>query len=145
MPRTSKRTLLSDALHALKYHASKYAVRDDLPDGFETDCVIDVHATFGKQIVQETIAGRLSVGHDSQSASTSKADDAHVVAWLLDQLTQSDQQDLMKRLLSHKKLHGELPEVGKAAKENAKLLLNGLRDQVTVTRRGTVRFEPKTD
>jgi len=142
MGRPSKKLVRASLIHALLYQLKKLAVREDLSPGMTTPIQATIRGTVGSTAVEESIDGVLTVGHDSEAASSSGAPAEQVTAVLLDQLPEARRQLVLRSLPDKYRKEQRLPEVPKERLEEARQFLKQLRSTRTVTRRGTVRFAP---
>lgn len=132
--------LQSVVLASIEYMAGKRVRREHLDAGSETRVQGVINATVGRARIELPFARVLSVGHEQTSASSSKPDETLVVAWLLDQLPESERDSVLARLPEEFARLGTLPSVTDKRREQAEELLKRLRSSKTVTKRGAVVF-----
>lgn len=125
---------------ALGRVASKEDRRAELTDGAVYNVHLSIAGKIGGQVVAETVEGPLTVGHSVVKASSSGADDNHLVALLLSKLPPRTAAALLKNLPEQFAVDGDLPDVDEALLEAAKGLRERLRVKREVTVKGAVAF-----
>lgn len=135
---------LSAVLYAaLGAVASKEGDRDALADGaaHEVDFAIDAH--IDGQPVYFREVGQLTVGHSSESSSSSAAPAEHVLALALHELskTKKCRAAWLENLPHAFEREGKLPEADPELLADCKRLFERLRCRKTITKRGSVHFK----
>lgn len=129
-------------LHALAKHVDRQIkdceLRDELEAGGAYDVDVTIAGTIGRASVNESVAGQLTVGHDSVTKKSAAPDQAQVLAIALQFMPQTRAEEF-RGLLST----GDLPDVPMDELDAATRLLQRARRQLPdEPRRGSVSFVP---
>ena len=142
MPRLSQKALRSAVYHALAAHAAKERDRGQLIDGESYPLEISIEASCGAQAMVAEIVGDLTVGHATSSASSSGCDVAQVCAYMISQLPNAKQIQILDDLPARFELNGQLPVVADDLIEAAARMHKRLRHRTTLEKKGQVSFRP---
>lgn len=143
MPKVGRKMAIASLWGALQYQAKKLFSRDELRAGASTPVDLRIVGIVGGQVVDETVAGSLTVGHETEKASNTAVPTTAIVAYLLEQLPATRREWLLENLPSIFQAAGKLELGDDSYRETADLLLKQLRAKSTKTSRGAVRFEPR--
>ncbi len=130
------------ALAALEKWATKEGDRDELAAGSSYDVSLTIDGLVDGQDFADACIGRLLVNHDSQQAHSTGPKPAVLVAALLADLPPRRRQQILDRLPDQYLAAGGRLEVDPDLLADAERMLERLRTSSTITRRGSVRFEP---
>lgn len=135
-------TLRQILLAAVAKYAGKEHERDALAEGGDHTVGVSIVGTIDGKRMADEFNGRLTVGFDQERASSSAANAAHLVAWILDRYVEPSK---------HARVFDELPRLFDAAGEiplgdletdglveRADALCKKLRAKTTTTARGNV-------
>lgn len=114
--------------------------RDQLPASTAHSVSGYIQATVERKTVEESFAGVLAVGADSQSNASSACDQAELLATLLDAMPKTRAASLLASLPEDFARLGQLPAVSEESAAAARALLKRLRIARTITKRGSVTF-----
>lgn len=119
--------------------SAKELRRDDLGAGQTHEAHVAIAARIGGQKVEQIIEGSLSIGHDTQRASSSGPKPADVLGVVLDKLNDATREAILRDLPEQYAAAGnQLPPIAKARQAEAKQLLERLRNKSTEIARGAV-------
>lgn len=122
----------------LGYLAKKREKRDLIPPG-DTRVDVLIEGRVGRSKICEHVVGRLHLAAPTQSASSSAADAAHVVALLLAAVPEAA--ELQQSIAKFHAANKTLPSIDPAAIEAARAWLSLLRSHVPTTKAGALTFE----
>lgn len=121
---------------ALGYLAKKRSDNTLLDAGQETKIDVTITGKIGRKAICERVAGKLSLGQDSQRASQKSAPPAHVAALLLAALPDDrTRATVMEAIVTDKERTSRLPPVTTEQLDQADQFLKRLRSS-TITRTG---------
>ncbi len=127
------------AWHALLKTADKEAVRDDLEAGETHRIDLAVSGSIDGESFEQSISAILSVGHDSQRASSATPDVNCIVAAILAKLNTATREAILRDLPEQFAAAGcTLPDVPAGITEAATAMLVRLRAKKTTNVRGSV-------
>ena len=116
--------------------------RDDLTDGSAHTFELSVSGQIDGSQFGQAFAGRLTVGHASERASSVGPDQDHLLAYVLGKLNTATREAIYRDTASDfAAAGGQLPACDDAAIEAAKSFRAGLRQKVSQHVRGSVRVE----
>jgi hypothetical protein len=127
------------AWHALLKTADKEAVRDDLSAGVSHTIDLAVSGSIDGESFEQHISAVLSVGHDSQRATSATPALDHIIGAILAKLNTATREAILRDLPEQFAAAGcQLPEVPAAIAEKATAMLVRLRAKKSVDVRGSV-------
>jgi hypothetical protein len=133
--------LAAVAWHALLKTADREAVRDDLSAGTAHTIDLAVSGTVDGEEFFEHIVGQLSVGHDSQRASSANPPLDKLIGYILSQLNESHRNAILRLPALYAEQGCELPEVSPAIAAETDAFLKKFRAAKTAKVRGSVSFK----
>lgn len=145
LPRNAAPALSAITYAALAYAAGKEGDRDALDAGASHVFDLQISGTVDGLPVDRSLAGRLSVGRDSERASSATPNLPQVVAWILGKLNAATREAIVRDLPAEFAANGSaLPEVPCGMVEAADALLGKLRATKRTKVRGSVVVEYAT-
>ena len=123
---------------ALEKTAAKEARRDELVAGASHELHVSLAGTIDGETVGQIVRATLSVGHDSQKASSAAPKPAEVIACVLDKLNEATREAILSGLPKQFAAAGQLPDVPASLVKAASRLLGQLRNSEQITQRGAV-------
>lgn len=136
-------TIAAAAFEVVARAAAKEETRDRLPDGASYSFDVAILGHVDGQPVNESLAGRLTVGHASERKSHSLSHEA-IVAALLARMSKTARAKAVRELPGLYAAHGgDMPELLTGDRMEAKSLLAACKEQAATpsTVRGAVRCE----
>ena len=125
---------------AISKVAGKEFSREHLPGG--VNHTIDIHIAArvdGGQVWQQDFTAMMSVGFDSERASSSACDQGKLLALLLAKLNTVTREKFLRETIENFAANGnELPEAPAEVVEDCDRLLSGLRSQKQTSVKGSV-------
>lgn len=141
-PQVNETLVSSAAWAALGYVAGKEGNRDALPAGSSMVVDLRIDGFIEGQPIEHSISGRLTVGRDSERASSTTPNLDQVLAWVLGKLNKATREAVLRDLPAEFEANGSaMPNVTVGAVVQVKTLLSKLRQTKQTPVRGSVKYE----